>query len=67
MTLRDFINQLQDLPEEYLDEELFTVGIRGGPIIRVDRTSIRKVEPLKTVADVVSNPVYPPRLVITLD
>jgi len=67
MTLKDLINQLQDLPEEYLDEELFTVGIRGGPIIRVNKTSIRKVKPLKTVADGVSNPVHPPRLVITLD
>ena len=67
MTLRDLINQLQDLPEEYLNEDLFTTNSNHSVVIRVNKVTIRKMETFKAEAGGTGNSVHPPRLVITLD
>ena len=67
MTLRDFINQLQSLPEEYLNEDVFTANSNHSVVIRVNKVTVRKMETFQVKAGGTGNSVHPSRLVITLD
>ena len=64
MTLKEFINQLQALPESYMGEQVFTK--RGLFIVRVNSVKVNKV-PTTASADSPVISVQPDRLVVILD
>lgn len=67
MTLKEFIDQLKALPEEYLEEDVFTSNANHSVVIRVNKVSIRKMNTFQLEAGGTGNSVHPSRLVITLD
>ena len=65
--MKEFINQLQSLPEECLDEDVFTANSNHSVVIRVNKVTVQKMETFQVEAGGTGNSVHPSRLVITLD